>query len=144
MNPKRIIIVGTMAIAITIGGVVWSDETSAHVFGPLNKSNTTKIKTADLQHNNEKICLKDDMLQALGVSSDEEIYDALYNGKSLADIAEGNHVEVQSIIDLQIAELTDQLDSRLANGSITPNQYLAQKSELTDIITDSVFGKANK
>ena len=82
--------------------------------------------------------VKDDVTQILGLESDEELYESLYTGSSLADIADNNQVPLQHIIDLQVAELTQQLDTRLAEGSITPVTYLLQKSELPDIITKSI------
>jgi hypothetical protein len=132
MNPKRLIIVGTVALVVTIGGKIWNDETKAVVslsFSPVGHFVVSKAnETAQA-----------DLTQVLGVSSDEEIYDALYNGKSLANIAEDNHADVQNVIDLQVAELTVQLTNRLDNGSISPTEYQLQKSELPEIITKSVY-----
>jgi hypothetical protein len=79
-----------------------------------------------------------DITQILGITSDEALYESLYKGSSLADIAENNQVPLQSIINLQVAELTKQLDLRLANGSITSVTYQLQKLELPDIITKSI------
>jgi hypothetical protein len=140
MNPKRIIIVSTMAFVITIGAGIWSDETSANVhfikLGSADTYNITKESESALKH----VTIKDNLHQALGVSSDEEIHDALYNGKSLASIAQGNQMDVQKVIDLQVAELRGQLDLSLAKGNLPREAYLKQKSELVDIVTKSVYG----
>ncbi|MEX2460080.1 MAG: hypothetical protein WD469_02055 [Paenibacillaceae bacterium] len=140
MNPKRIIIVGTMAIAITISAGMFGNDASAHTLsisidksGNHDKANENTL-TADMNKSPT-----DPITQMLGLASDEELYEALYTGSSLADIAENNQVPVQHIIDLQVAELTMQLDSRLANGSISPATYQLQKSELPEIITNSIF-----
>jgi hypothetical protein len=125
MNPKRSIIVGTMVVAITLGGSAWSNKVSA--------SSITETRSAT-------VAVKDDLLQILKVSSDEEIYNAIYDGKSLADIANHNKVDVNNVVDLQVAQLTEQLDLRLASGSLTLQQYEEQKSELRDIITRSTYG----
>lgn len=134
MNPKRILIVGTMALTITIGGGIWSKETNASV--PLSPPENSDSR-------NVHIAAKDEFLQALGATSDEEIYDSLLQGKSLADIADANHESVQNIIHLQIAELTKLLDKRLADGTLPPEVHQAQKAELADIITKSVYGERN-
>jgi hypothetical protein len=141
MNPKRIIIVGTMAIAITISAGMFGNDASAQTLsisidksGNYNNPNETN-PSADATH---KATTGEDITQILGVESDEALYEALYTGNSLADIADNNQVPLQNIIDLQVAELTQQLDSRLASGSITPVTYLLQKSELPDIITKSI------
>ncbi|AJS60949.1 SHOCT domain-containing protein [Paenibacillus sp. IHBB 10380] len=128
MNSKRIIIVGTIVFAITVGGASWNNNVIA---SSITKSLNTTTP------------VQDDLLQVLDLSSDDEIYDALYNGKTLADIAKDNDVDVQNVIDLQVEELTEQLKLRLANGSLTPEQYEEQKSEIRDIITKSAYGLNN-
>lgn len=85
------------------------------------------------------INVKEDLLQVLGLSSEEDIYNAQYNGQSLADMATANKVDVQKIIELQLAELTEQLNMRLSSGSITREQYLDQRAELPEIIIKSVY-----
>jgi hypothetical protein len=141
MNPKRIIIVGTMAIAITISAGMFGNDANAQTLSiSIDKSGNyinpkATNPTADIAHTSTT---GEDITQILGVKSDEALYEALYTGNSLADIADNNQVPLQNIIDLQVAELTEQLDSRLANGSITPVTYLLQKSELPDIITKSI------
>lgn len=87
----------------------------------------------------DKNPIKEDLLHVLKLSSEEDIYTAQYNGYSLADIAKANQVDVQKVIELQLAELTEQLQMRLFNGSITPEQYLAQRAELPEIISKSVY-----
>lgn len=130
MNPKRIIIVGTMAFAITFG---------AGSLAPADRANAS-AKTNHANALDPNVVVKDDFQEALGVSSDEEVYDALYSGQSLADIAQSHQADVQDVIDLQVAQLSEQLDNRLANGSITPQVYDEQKSEITAIITNSAYG----
>jgi hypothetical protein len=137
MSAKRIIMVGTMAVTISISAAVWGDKTSAN---PLHKSSA--FQTSDTNRSLEEAtrACKYDLLDVLGLSSDEEIYNALYQGKSLAAIASERNMDVQQVIDLQIAEMTEQLDLRLASGSLTPQAYEAQKAELAHMITKSVYG----
>jgi hypothetical protein len=146
MNPKRIIIVGTMAIAITISAGVFGNDASANTLSiSIDKSgNQDKTKEINSSAEDTNSIVKEDITQVLGLSSDEELYDSLYKGSSLADVAENNQVPLQNIIDLQVSELTEQLDSRLANGSISPVTYLLQKSELPDIITKSIHVRMTK
>ncbi|MFC5653118.1 hypothetical protein ACFPYJ_29210 [Paenibacillus solisilvae] len=137
MNAKRVFIIGTMAAAISFGSGIGSAKTSAD---PLDRSNTIYIA----QTGEKSEVPTDDLQQLLGVSSDQEIYDALYEGKSLADIASANHTDVQHVIDLQIGELTAQLDERLASGSLSQTDYDLQKSELTELITASTYATHDK
>lgn len=77
-------------------------------------------------------------MEVLNQPTDEDLYEAIYDGKSLQDIASEQGQDIEAVIDLQVAQLTDQLDSRLAAGSITTEQYAAYKAELRDIVSDSV------
>lgn len=140
MNPIRIIMAGTIAFAITIGVSIWSEEANAADFCSLDKSNTSSKTNEIAPVSQVSPAVKDELIQALGVCSDEEIYDALYQGQSLAEIAHSNDADVQEVIRLQIAEMEKQLDERLASGSISPDVYLAQKLELPEIIAKSVYG----
>lgn len=136
MSSKRIVIVCTMAAAIAIG-IVWNEEKSAAACVDKYKI-LSKISGVD--GTQQDAAVRDPLLHALGAASDEEVYYSLYDGKSLADIAAANNADVQNVIDLQIAELTEQLDARLANGSLSREAYLAHKSEVADIIERSVYG----
>ncbi|OKP99481.1 SHOCT domain-containing protein [Paenibacillus sp. P46E] len=125
MNIKRVMIVGSMIVAISFGGTTWGKPIANA--SPVAKWSATNVAE------------KDDLLEALNQSSDQELYDALYDGKSLKDIAVENGGNIGSIINLQVNQLTQQLDQRLASGSITRQQYTAQKAELQEIVTQSVM-----
>ncbi|GGD98088.1 hypothetical protein [Paenibacillus nasutitermitis] len=135
MDPKRFILVGTLAFAVSVGSNIWSSNTSSAA--PLKSISTSKIKSSSSASNPAADA---QFQKLLGVSSDDEIYDALYQGYSLADIAAANDADIQEIIHLQIAEMTNQLDARLKQGNLTPSAYRAQKQELPEIITKSVHG----
>ena len=132
MNVKRMFVIGTMAAAISFSSGIGSEKASAD---PLDRSNIIHIA----QSGEKSGASNDDLQQLLGVSSDQEIYDALYGGKSLADIANANHTDVQHVIDLQVGELKAQLDERRASGSLSQADYDLQKSELTELITASIY-----
>ncbi|MFC6653836.1 hypothetical protein ACFTAO_50250 [Paenibacillus rhizoplanae] len=126
MNIKRVMIVGTMIVAMSFGGTAWG-KPALHTL-PVAKWSTSDVADTD------------ELLDALNLNptSDEELYDALYDGKSLRNIAEENGGNVTQIINLQVKQLTQQLEARLASGSITPQQFNAQKAELREIVAQSV------
>ncbi|MBE9914232.1 hypothetical protein G8C92_09335 [Paenibacillus donghaensis] len=127
MNIKRVMIVGTMVVIMSFGSTALSGSiTSA---SPATKFSSTGIADKD----------KDDLLEALNQSSDEELYESLYEGKSLHDIASEQGGNIASVIQIQMAQLTQQLDERLRSGSITAEQYAAHKEELREIVEQSVF-----
>ncbi|MCR8643473.1 hypothetical protein NV379_12500 [Paenibacillus sp. N1-5-1-14] len=135
MHPKQIIMVGTMAFAITIGFTLLKEDPEVQAASTATTQERITISsytsTQDTPASFE---------QAIGTSSDEEVFDALYNGKSLADIATDHQQDAQGVIDLQVAQMTEQLSDRLASGSITPSMYYAQLAELPSIISESVYG----
>ncbi|MEI2398662.1 MULTISPECIES: hypothetical protein [Paenibacillus] len=127
MNIKRVMIVGTMIVAMSFGGTAWG-KPALHTL-PVAKWSTSDVADTD------------ELLDALNLSqsSDEELYDALYDGKSLRTIAEENGGNINNVINLQVKQLTQQLEARLAGGSINQQQYTAQKAELREIVTQSVL-----
>ncbi|MFC5529061.1 hypothetical protein [Cohnella yongneupensis] len=137
MNIKRMFMAGTVAATITIGGGLWTEKTSAaSTFKPA----AVQVPSSSAVSATESERKRDDFLVALGKSSDEEVYNALYDGKSLAEIASDSGNSAQGVIDLQLAELTRQLDARLSSGMLAPQIYEAQKSELQEIVAKSVYG----
>ncbi|CAH1055455.1 hypothetical protein [Paenibacillus pseudetheri] len=125
MDIKRVIIVGTVVIVMSFGNA-WSSLTA-------NASSSTQWSTTSVADKDELL------LKALNQSTDDDLYDALYDGKSLQDIAIEQNTDIEDVINLQVTQLTEQLDSRLASGSITAEQYAAHKAELRDIVTESVL-----
>ncbi|KAI7273292.1 hypothetical protein KC345_g7024 [Hortaea werneckii] len=116
-----------MIVAMSFGGTAWG-KPALHTI-PVAKWSTSDVADTD------------ELLDALNLSqsSDEELYDALYDGKSLHAIAEENSGNINNVINLQVKQLTQQLDARLASGSITQQQYTAQKAELREIVSQSVL-----
>lgn len=136
-NAKRMIMAGTMAATITIGGGLWNPKTSEA--SPLQPASvqipvSTAVAAVPTQRK------KDDFLESLGKSSDDEVYEALYGGKSLADIAEEAGRDAQAVVSLQVEELKRQLDDRLVSGVLSPEAYRAQLAELPEIVAQSVYG----
>jgi hypothetical protein len=127
MKPKVFLIAGTMALAISLGSLLQSEETRAR-----SASGGQDQKSAN-------VSAQDNLHAALGVS-EEELYDALYDGQSLAEIAENNNKDVQDIIDLQTSQLAEQLVNRYINGLISKEQYEAHMAELKEIVEKSVYG----
>ncbi|MDR9854264.1 hypothetical protein RJP21_11685 [Paenibacillus sp. VCA1] len=126
MNIKRVMIVGTMVVIMSFGSTALSGSIT---------SACPALKWSFSTGNSEK----DDLLEALNQSSDEELYESLYEGKSLHDIAAEQGGDINDVIDLQVSQLAKQLDDRLQSGSITPEQYAAHKAELREIVEQSVL-----
>lgn len=132
MKLKKVVIVGTMAVVITINpslsGYLASVAFAAHA----SKASSLSITT---------LSPKSELNNALGVSSDKEVYDALLEGQSLADIAEARGQDADSVIGLQIKELQEQLQQRLEQGNLTQEAYEQQLREIPELIAGSVHSK---
>ncbi|MDO7908195.1 hypothetical protein Q5741_17470 [Paenibacillus sp. JX-17] len=131
MKPRHIIIVGTVVVAMTVSNAAWGKTAVRADAASATKTLTRAIPAAE----------QEDLLSLLKLNSEEQLHDALYNGQSLAEIAQSQNVNVEKVINLQVQELGAQLDQRLAAGSLTEGQYKEQKRELTSMITDSVYGR---
>jgi hypothetical protein len=78
----------------------------------------------------------------LGMTN-EELKTALTSGKSLADVATEKGVDVQKLIDLQVASLLKGSDQDLKDGKITQADYDKRKTEFTNMATKIINGKHN-
>ncbi|MEC2342922.1 hypothetical protein P9H28_02225 [Paenibacillus barengoltzii] len=125
---KKVVILGTMALVITINPSMSSFVTSlsyaAHPSKQSNQSNKAERQ-------------EDELNRVLGASSDREVYDALLEGQSLAEIAESHGQDANLVIQLQIAQLQEQLQKRLDDGSITREVYELQLQELPELVAES-------
>lgn len=75
--------------------------------------------------------------EALGITEDE-LRDALRDGSTLAELAEREGVEVQAVVDALVAELSEHLDERVADGDLTREQADERLAEATERITEMV------
>lgn len=138
MTTKQWIMIGTIVIMITLNGgpgkdgVRTAEAASLAVLG--TSSQTDHEDTANFAGSS------DPLAQAIGEDADSVIYDALLEGKTLAEVADEHGVDVDSLIRHQVAQLAAQLDERLAAGSISEDVYFAQQVELYDIVARSVHG----
>jgi uncharacterized protein (DUF2267 family) len=74
---------------------------------------------------------------ALGIS-DDELRDALRDGKSIATIAEERGVELQTVVDAMVTAGTERIDEALADGRIDEDEANELKAELPDRVNDVV------
>ncbi len=140
MTTKQWIMIGTIVIMITLNGGpgrdgIRSAEAASVTFLDISgQADSEDAAAAELAKGS------DPLAQAIGEEADSVIYDALLEGKTLADVAYDHGADVDSLIRHQVAQLTVQLDERLAAGSISEEVYAAQRGELYDIVARSVHG----
>lgn len=78
---------------------------------------------------------------AIGISEDE-LRTALRDGSTLAEVAEANDVDVQTVIDALVAEATDRIDQAVGDGRLDEARAEEIKADLTERITARVNGEA--
>ncbi|MGF9698313.1 hypothetical protein [Paenibacillus sp. MABNR03] len=127
MNMKRVMFVGTMIVTMSFAGTAWSKSAISPI--PLTEWSIVSINTKDES--------KDELMNALNQSSEENLYQDLYAGKSLQTIAEENDGDFNQVVALQVNQLRQQLDDRLASRSISEEQYMAQLAELEELVLES-------
>ncbi|MCQ4087588.1 hypothetical protein [Saccharibacillus sp. JS10] len=132
INLKRIWIIGTLALGITLGSSLSGSKVEAEAI----YSETPPSSSDDVSSTRSSA-----FLHALGVSNEQQVYDLMYEGFSLRDIARLSGGHEAQLLTIQIDELDQQLKERLADGQITEEAYIAYKAELPEIIASSLSSK---
>jgi len=78
--------------------------------------------------------------EAIGIES-EELRAALEDGSTIAEVAEANDVEVQTVIDALVAEAETHLDDAVADGKLTEEKAAEMQANLADRIEAMVNGE---
>lgn len=81
----------------------------------------------------------DTIAEVLGLTVDE-LKAEIEAGKTIAAIAAEQGVDVQDIIDAQVAAMQEKLDEQLAAGTITQEQYDTKLTKATEHATNHVNG----
>ena len=76
----------------------------------------------------------------LGITSDE-LKTELRSGKSLAEIATDTGVDTQKVIDAIVADMTERLNEKVAEGKITQTQADTMLATVVDRVTAMVNGE---
>lgn len=77
------------------------------------------------------------LAQALGMTTDE-LHSALESGKTIAQVAADQGVDVQVVIDALTAGMTSHINEEVANGELTQEEADAKLADLSTHITDMV------
>jgi hypothetical protein len=75
--------------------------------------------------------------KALGITADE-LMTQLRDGKSIADVAKAENVDVNKVIDALVSEAQSKIDGAVEDGHLTQDEATKLKSDLKDRITDLV------
>jgi ribosomal protein S20 len=75
--------------------------------------------------------------QALNLSV-EDLRSRLREGKTLAQVAQDQNVDVQNVIDAMVAEATARIDQKVQEGELSAEEANERKSNLQERITELV------
>lgn len=78
--------------------------------------------------------------EAIGITVDE-LRTELQGGQTIAEVAAGNGVDVQTVIDAVVADAHARIDERLATGEITEEEADELRARASEIATDLVNGE---
>lgn len=76
----------------------------------------------------------------LGIDA-EALREAVRSGQSIAEIAEANGVDPQTVVDALVAQAQAHLDLAVENGRLTEDEAAAKAAELSERITARVNGE---
>jgi uncharacterized protein YidB (DUF937 family) len=77
---------------------------------------------------------------ALGITEDE-LRTALQDGQTIAEVATEQGVDLQTVIDALVADISAEIDQRVADGDLDSDDAATLKESLTDRVTDLVNGE---
>jgi hypothetical protein len=78
--------------------------------------------------------------EAIGITADE-LRTALEDGSTIAEVAEANGVDVQTVIDALVAEATARIEAAVADGSLDAQRADELQANLVERITAHVNGE---
>ena len=78
---------------------------------------------------------------AIGITADE-LRSALQDGSTIAEVAEANDVDIQTVIDAHVADAEAHLDQAVEDGRLTEEEAAERKESLSERIEALVNGEA--
>jgi len=78
--------------------------------------------------------------EAIGIEVDA-LREAVQGGRTIAQVAQANGVDVQTVIDAMVADATERIDAKVAEGDLTQERADDLKAGLTERVTAIVNGE---
>jgi uncharacterized protein YidB (DUF937 family) len=138
-RPIAVTALAATALAGGLGGALLLGPASA------DQSATTAAGTASGKTVAAAPCREGlaDLAEAIGISTDD-LRAALRDGRTLAEIAEGNDVDPQGVVDVLVANGTERLDAAVAAGRIDQATADERKANLPERAADLVNGEVER
>ena len=136
MISKKAKMVGA-TVLLAAAGFWITTVASAHRVTPASDSRVVRIAPMHDRRNGERL---DAVSSLLGITSDE-LKTELRSGKSLAEIATEKGVDTQKVIDAIVAEMTEKVNEKVAEGRITQDQADTMLANAVERVTAMVNGE---
>jgi len=130
---------GTLFGATQLGGIVnaQTDETPAEENPAEDTTAPTEEPTDEARDTGEREHRGQALADVLGIET-AELREQLRDGATLAEIAEANGVDVQSVIDVIVTQMSEHLDRAVENGHIDAAEADDKLTELEERATAAV------
>lgn len=136
MISKKAKMVGA-TVVLAAAGFGITTVASAHRVTPASDSRVVRMAPMHDRRNGERL---DAVSGLLGITSDE-LKTELRSGKSLAEIATEKGVDTQKVIDAIVAEMTEKVNEKVAEGRITQDQADTMLANAVERVTAMVNGE---
>jgi len=133
MISKKAKMVGT-TVVLAAAGFGITTVASAHRGDSTKDQRIVHVAPMHDRRNGERL---DAVSGLLGITSDE-LKTELRAGKSLAEIATEKGVDTQKVIDAIVAEMTEKVNEKVAEGKITQNQADTMLANAVERVTAMV------
>ncbi len=166
MNPRKAITTALLTAGLMVGGIgtaqvasaQYGDDspapatsTEADVSTQTNGSQIVQVQDeaedlteqeqdGETRHRGKKGCGKnyEAVAETIGIEVDA-LRDALGNGQSMADVAEDNGVDPQTVIDALVADAEERVEAKIAAGDITEEEAAEKLADKVEKINERVF-----
>lgn len=136
MISKKAKMVGA-TVVLAAAGFGITTVASAHRGDSTKDQRIVHVAPMHDRRNGERL---DAVSGLLGITSDE-LKTELRSGKSLAEIATEKGVDTQKVIDAIVAEMTEKVNEKVAEGKITQNQADTMLANAVERVTAMVNGE---
>jgi hypothetical protein len=136
MISKKAKMVGT-TVVLAAAGFGITTVASAHRGDSTKDQRIVHVAPMHDRRNGERL---DAVSGLLGITSDE-LKTELRSGKSLAEIATEKGVDTQKVIDAIVAEMTEKVNEKVAEGRITQDQADTMLANAVERVTAMVNGE---
>ena len=141
MNVKRSVACLAMAGSALAGGVLFGPVLAgAQEEEPQQEAPNPEGEGGPCRGGRHRGALLEAAAAAIGIEEDA-LREALQNDQTIAQVAQANNVDPQTVVDALVADVSARIDQNVAEGELTQEEADAKKAELPEKMTAIVNGE---